>query len=62
MYNGPWISILVRDTGSGMPEDVVNRAFEPFFSTKEPGKGSGLGLSQVYGFVRQSGGFVTLEK
>ncbi len=57
---GPWIVISVRDTGCGMPKDVQEKAFEPFFTTKETGKGSGLGLSQVYGFVRQSGGFVTL--
>jgi signal transduction histidine kinase/CheY-like chemotaxis protein len=57
---GPWIEVSVEDSGMGMPKDVLERAFEPFFTTKEIGKGNGLGLSRVYGFVRQSGGFVAL--
>jgi CheY-like chemotaxis protein len=56
-----WVSVEICDSGVGMEPAVLERVFEPFFTTKEVGKGSGLGLSQVYGFVRQSEGEVRLE-
>ncbi len=56
-----YVRIDVSDTGTGIPVDIVDKIFEPFFSTKEVGKGTGLGLSTVYGIVKQTGGFVYVD-
>ncbi|WP_458096164.1 PAS domain S-box protein [Roseomonas sp. WA12] len=58
---GPYVSINIADTGVGMPPEVAERAFDPFFTTKPLGQGTGLGLSMVYGFAKQSGGQVRIQ-
>src|SRR5213592_4906265 len=57
---GNYVMVAVSDTGAGIPGNLLDKVFEPFFTTKDVGKGSGLGLSMVYGFVKQSGGHIRI--
>jgi len=58
---GDYVEVSVGDTGDGISSDALEKVFEPFYTTKDVGEGSGLGLSMVYGFVRQSEGYITVS-
>ncbi len=58
---GDFVAISVSDSGVGIPDDILPRVFDPFFTTKPIGQGTGLGLSQAYGFAHQSGGAITID-
>ena len=59
--NGEYVGLMITDTGVGMPRTVMERAIDPFFTTKPVGQGTGLGLSMIYGYVKQSGGHITIQ-
>ncbi|RME76534.1 MAG: hybrid sensor histidine kinase/response regulator [Planctomycetota bacterium] len=61
MKPGRWLKLEVRDTGTGIPKEILSHVFEPFFTTKEVGEGTGLGLAQVYGLVKQHKGFIDIQ-
>jgi CheY-like chemotaxis protein len=58
---GPWIRLTISDTGVGIPEEILPHIYEPFFTTKAPGEGSGLGLAQVYGIIKQHDGHIDVD-
>jgi PAS domain S-box-containing protein len=61
MKDGEWVVLKLKDTGVGIPKEILPRIFEPFFTTKPPGKGTGLGLSQTYGIIKQHNGYIKVE-